>query len=461
MDRATERLTFECKVWRSRNLGAISALLDEGADPNLPVEGVTPITYALVERAWDVVALMLDRGAGFDLNDPTYADRGGAHSEGAFMTVLRSMATGGLPDEARWRWMVSRGADINFALRGQWTALWEACTLDRWELCSLFVALGADLEFRNKDGETLLLSKVRWGHAETLYRLMDLGADCGARDAKGRSALSLSIEGGGEAKVRLLLSKGVEPDEDDLKLADELGHEGIAALLAGSPLPLPEGWIALMQHTIEAGWPLSAGEDERIALVKLHESHMGFMHHHPSQAKTLGGLPRGEERPEAWVRERLAWWVLHRGPRICAHLAMIGPIYGFDAPDEAALEARVRAESPELVEAALVTLDEEGVWGLLREALEAGAHFHENERSERGSTDSASFREGEFWFSGMDDRGEYEHTLAPEDARRRLCSWLRFNDGFVRLPYSNAIEASLKTLGAATARSWISARQRQ
>ncbi len=166
----------------------VGALLDDGVKP-----GGTLLCTAARRGDIDIVRLLLDAGANpneswnpFYRCIPVYATR----APKIMKLLLDNGAT--LPPS-----MVPRG-DLGMA----------ALLLDN----------GADVDARDGDGRTALLSAAWDGNVELVWFLLDKGADARAMDNRKSTALDLTMGGSASARQRteivsLLLDGGADPDE--------------------------------------------------------------------------------------------------------------------------------------------------------------------------------------------------------------------------------------------------------
>ncbi len=153
------------------NLDAIKALLDRGADANAPYTkgipertvageievppGATPLDRAAVAGDSEVIDLLLAHGA-----NPKVADNDGTTP----LMLLSGYVRKGPPPAAAElasakrldaiRALIARGADVNAADGGGYTALHYASMRGAGEIVALLEQSGASAELKNKDGKT-------------------------------------------------------------------------------------------------------------------------------------------------------------------------------------------------------------------------------------------------------------------------------------------------------------------
>ncbi|KAL7800598.1 hypothetical protein V8C43DRAFT_274341 [Trichoderma afarasin] len=127
--------------------------------------------------------------------------------------------------------------DTGTCIQDEETLLWAAAN-GYAAVVQVLLAQGRfDLNYKDGRGWTLLIYAV-WHGSEAVVRLLltkGVDPDCKAKD--GRTPLSLAAQGGHEGIVRLLLTKGVDPDckakdgRTPLSFAAQGGYEGIVRLL--------------------------------------------------------------------------------------------------------------------------------------------------------------------------------------------------------------------------------------
>lgn len=127
-----------------------------------------------------------------------------AASEGDVETVTRLLAP-------RPRWLGSpKGADVNRKNREGETSLICAASNGHKALVELLLAKGADVEAKDRrHGDTALMGAARNGHKEIVASLLGRGADVNVKDNRGRTALTLAVEEG-HTQVASLLAKAAD-----------------------------------------------------------------------------------------------------------------------------------------------------------------------------------------------------------------------------------------------------------
>eukprot|EP01134_Creolimax_fragrantissima_P004316 CFRG4316T1 len=154
-------------------------------------------------KKWDVVQILLDRGA--DVNE--------AHQHGDLkgMTALHWVAGDNEPKMVEM--LLKRGAHID--TRDDWgqTPLHQACYAGNLEVVNILVSYGADVNDRDWTwGQNALHWATIKGRDETIKFLLEQGMNVNVMDEdKGMYPLHLAAISGSASSVALLLSHGGDP----------------------------------------------------------------------------------------------------------------------------------------------------------------------------------------------------------------------------------------------------------
>jgi ankyrin repeat protein len=83
------------------------------------------------------------------------------------------------------------------------------------EIVKRLIAVGVDVNAKNKWGETALHLATRYGHKKIVESLIAAGANVNATDDWGRSALHLATINGHKEIVKRLIAKGAKAKTND------------------------------------------------------------------------------------------------------------------------------------------------------------------------------------------------------------------------------------------------------
>jgi ankyrin repeat protein len=268
---------------RQGQSGGVKALLDGGADVNLPdTDGNSALVLAILNTHYDIAQLLLDRGA-----DPNTANKDGRTP---LFTAVEMAAPVKSPLPARRedgaivasdivRSLLKKGADANArlkaaapiekvafdhgdkALAAGATPLMAAVRRASIETIKLLLDAGADPKLgHEKDGlnALMLAAGLRWNNnfpgteaqaLETVRTLVALGLDINAATDTGETALHGAATRGADSIVEYLVENGAKVDaktkdgKTPLDLAmgagDRPANVGTVALLRGLMPPAP------------------------------------------------------------------------------------------------------------------------------------------------------------------------------------------------------------------------------
>lgn len=107
---------------------------------------------------------------------------------------------------------LSDGADVNSRNRVGETALLIALKKNNLEIAQLMLAVGTDVNIAAVNGVTPLMAAAYTGQAEIAGKILAKGADVKAVDRLGKSAMTYAAGEGRAEVVKLLLAGGVDPN---------------------------------------------------------------------------------------------------------------------------------------------------------------------------------------------------------------------------------------------------------
>ena len=134
---------------------------------------------------------------------------------------------------------LAAGTDVNAKSKGNgWTPLFYATSGGgQKEIAELLIAEGANVNAKDKLGDTSLQVAAYQGHKEIAELLIAKGADVNAKDGDGVTPLDLAIRFNRTETAELLIAKGADVNakgnngETPLDLAILVGRDEIADLL--------------------------------------------------------------------------------------------------------------------------------------------------------------------------------------------------------------------------------------
>ena len=302
-----------------RDITAIEALLDQGADVNGPQPdgatalhwaahwndlpttealiaagahvdaaneyGVTPLSLAATNGSASVLDALLRAGATARAALPT--------GETALMTAVRS----GSVDAVNR--LLAGGADPNAkqTSKGQ-TALMWAATAQKPEIARSLIANGAQVDARSAADFTALMFAAREGGLELAQLLLELGADISAAASDGSTPLLVATVRGHVDLAIFLLEQGAQPDG----AVDVAGYTPLHWACARYEHPLAFGEVTV-DLALTGEWRALAGipdRDPKLALIRALLAHGANLDAPVTRpAPVFGGFQGGSMRAGA------------------------------------------------------------------------------------------------------------------------------------------------------------------
>merc|ERR1712115_24191 len=174
---------------------AVKLLLDMGSDINAQIETNrnTALTLACFQGRHEVVSLLLDRKANVE------------HRAKTGLTPLMEAASGG--DTEVGRVLLDKGADVNAAPvpTSRDTALTIAADKGHYRFVELLISRGAQVDVRNKKGNSSLWLAANGGHLDVVQLLYSAGADIDSQDNRKVSCLMAAFRKGHSKTVKWMV----------------------------------------------------------------------------------------------------------------------------------------------------------------------------------------------------------------------------------------------------------------
>jgi ankyrin repeat protein len=232
----------------SRSRGGIAMvrlLLDRGAKPDLPmpVVGATPLHLAVGSGEPDnleIVKELLARGADPNLRTTLPASRQGEPG-GAYAMVTPFEFAFLLGAQPKIEALLAKGANPNFHDSEGRTLLSSALRRKETNRIELLLRAKADPNVADKDGTTPLALAVHAADEATVRLLLEAGADPN-KPTGSRSPLDFAIRQKlGWPMVELLMAKGAKPEASTFKEAVESKKWDVAMKMLEAGAPMPDG----------------------------------------------------------------------------------------------------------------------------------------------------------------------------------------------------------------------------
>ncbi|MFI3242739.1 MAG: ankyrin repeat domain-containing protein [Akkermansia sp.] len=186
-------------------------LIERGADLNgLSRAGFTPLQIASQTNREDIARLLVKHGALIDLKDITgrkaidYASLSQAREMVIFLEYESKIQAGKLPP----RVSITESEKASFT-----KALFYACRLGNLRRIDQLISSGLNIDAqREEDKQTVLIHCCYAGYEDIATMLINRGAQLELKDKSGNTALLAAASSGNTPLVKLLLSKGAKAD---------------------------------------------------------------------------------------------------------------------------------------------------------------------------------------------------------------------------------------------------------
>jgi len=200
----TQELTFLHDIVDG-NLSAVAQSLKSGLNPNIESQDVSAIEFALRRQNYEMIKLLLEHGA-----NPL------EKMSNSYLDITVAGYSGSLEDSRILRLMFEYGA--NAQNLNNFSTLSGAITQNREDNLNFLIENGFDVNAKGKNADTVLgLSSYDPSHVKTTEILLSKGADVNAKNDDNATVLLSAISKGNSANIELLLKSGVDVNHADLQ----------------------------------------------------------------------------------------------------------------------------------------------------------------------------------------------------------------------------------------------------
>ena len=271
---------------RQRNVKAVTALLENGADVNATTaDGTTALDIAALVDDVNIASVLIEKGAKVrSVNRYGVGALWLAAQNGDAALMTRLLEAGADPNAALPEGetvlmtasrtgtaaavaaLIAAGADVNAheGWKGQTALMWAAAS-DNTAAIAVLLGAGADLRAKSKGGFTALLFAVRSGCVDATRALLTAGADVNQTTTDGTSALVVAVLNGHFEVASQLLDRGADPT------ANKQGWTALHQIAwvrrpntgMNSPGPVPDGDVdslTLIRKLVAHGADINARE---------------------------------------------------------------------------------------------------------------------------------------------------------------------------------------------------------
>jgi len=273
---------------------AVLTLLANGADPTVQnSDGFSPLHYAAMTADPASAAMLLDAGAPLEVlnrdgltalavaarasNDAVIQlllERHAATDPARGLPVLLAAAAAADDAPQPIKRLLKARANVHATDKLGRSALHVAALHGHGEIVELLITAGANINLRDAQGVTALMEAARAGANRVLQRLVFRKPDASAVDGKGRNALHLAClsRQANADTVRALLGIGVDPEARNVdgkrpvELAAQAGRWPLVLVLAPD-WPVPEAVAVTAPEAQASELTATATEGERLRLL--------------------------------------------------------------------------------------------------------------------------------------------------------------------------------------------------
>lgn len=241
------------RSWERRPL--VAALLQAGADANIPADGTNaPLYLAVTHEDAETAALLIRHGANVNANNVL---KRALESSGAYDIAAALIDAGAQPGDVRaetvlamaragavdlMKKLKNAGVDIARAGTNGQTPLHAAAASGKIEVMQYMIEEGLDIDRRDESGETPLHKAARAGEGPALEKLLAAGARTDIEDNQKMTALAWARGNANAALVRLL-----EATDQETRQKEATPLTATVNIMPGADA---ETWVLLGGHQV-------------------------------------------------------------------------------------------------------------------------------------------------------------------------------------------------------------------
>jgi ankyrin repeat protein len=210
---AQKDLSPSAKSDEDKEIERIEKMIQNSPDLINSEDGRSAAKTPLIQAAWagwlKVAAYLLDHGADVNRSATELAVNSDLQQAGSVSPLFAAVASG---NKAMTALLIERGAEVNFkASTQETTPLHLAARKGFQAVVEVLLASHADVNAKNKVGQTPLFFAVQGGQIKIVQMLIAAGADPNLRDVQDNTVLKFAIKTSQEM-FKILLAAGVDPN---------------------------------------------------------------------------------------------------------------------------------------------------------------------------------------------------------------------------------------------------------
>lgn len=265
----------------------VKILLENGADPNLPMpldSDKTALHYAVEQDRVNIAKLLLDFGADINAQDTS--------GRNALFGAV------GLPDTKAASLLLSNGIDVESSIdEDDNSVLHSAVIADSTDLLSLLLDQGLSVA---KSDKPLLNIAARYGHYRAAELILNAGADVDSRGPDSVTPLMQAADGGHSRVCKLLISKHADARAIDKDGNTPLLHAVNSKDISTVTLLMFESDVNACNNASQNAFTkaMLLKHKEIATLLRRHGAHEGAMPISIESIGTAGPWHAGARRPD-------------------------------------------------------------------------------------------------------------------------------------------------------------------